>query len=152
MGQRDSTETSSPRSAFVRDVVVFVSRAEDLPGEWIAHCLTLDIVAQGDSIRNAIRAVAESVMFAIKWDLDENLDPFEVRDRAPVEYWKKLGEYQQRPGVPLDAIADESCIEAAMAHFRIAIGKPVEDEDDRPSLPPAWQIAYPLSDRPSAHC
>lgn len=152
MGQLACDPVIQTFAHIARDVVVLVTRAEDLPGEWIAHCLTLDIVAQGDSIRTAVRAVAESLMAAVKWDVEEGIDPFEARDCAPGEYWKRLGAYQQRAAVPLDSTIDESSIEAAMVHFRIAIGKPIEDESERPSLPPTWQIAYPKSDWLSTHC
>ena len=40
---------------------ILIERVEDIPGEWVAHCLDFDAVMQGSSIREAFAQLAEAV-------------------------------------------------------------------------------------------
>ena len=39
---------------------VLVTPAKDVPGQWVAHCLQLDVVTQGDSISHAFGTVFDN--------------------------------------------------------------------------------------------
>lgn len=68
---------------------VLVSRAPDLPGQWIAHCLDLDLVTQGTSIEDALRMAKEMIHLTVEDDVERGLDPFE-RPMAPDEDWDRM--------------------------------------------------------------
>lgn len=67
----------------------FLKRAEDLPGQWVAHCLDLDVVTQGDGASHAIQMLAEAVAMTIEHARAAGRDPFTGR-RAPQESWDEL--------------------------------------------------------------
>ena len=48
---------------------VLVTRSCDLPGQWVGHCLNLDVVSQGDSIEHAFQMVQEAVQFLVEEDV-----------------------------------------------------------------------------------
>lgn len=73
---------------------VLVRPAEDLPKTWVAHCLDLDVISQGDSPLRALGAVCEAVSIAVESDLERGADPFERR--APEELWTDLWSLVQR--------------------------------------------------------
>jgi predicted RNase H-like HicB family nuclease len=77
---------------------VVVKRAPDLPGWWIAHCLDIDVLSQGDSLQDALESIPEAVRIAVVDDLQMGREP--LRRRAPDEYWAELAEIQ-RQGNPL---------------------------------------------------
>lgn len=68
---------------------VLVASADDLPGQWVAHCLEYDIVTQGNSPKHAIEQLGEAVSMCLTEDLNDGHDPSE-RPRAPDEYWDRL--------------------------------------------------------------
>lgn len=68
-----------------------ISPSKQLEGQWIAHCLELDVVTQGCSIPNAIEMIAEAIVLCITDDIENGLDPLK-RKRAPYEFWKKYSE------------------------------------------------------------
>jgi predicted RNase H-like HicB family nuclease len=63
-------------------------RAEDVPGQWLAHCLELDVVSQGNSLPHALEMVKEAIETVIVADLQKGLDP--ARRRAPQEEWDAM--------------------------------------------------------------
>ena len=65
-----------------------VRRAPDLPGQWLAHCLDLDVMTQGNSLAHAIEMAREAVRMVIEDDLDAGRDPLDRR--APEEDWTEL--------------------------------------------------------------
>ncbi|MFO0586766.1 MAG: hypothetical protein U0441_04475 [Polyangiaceae bacterium] len=73
----------------------FVKRAEDVPGQWVAHCLDMDVVTQGSSISHALHMLVEAVAMSIVHDQQHGKDPFAGR-RAPEEYWEELYSLQER--------------------------------------------------------
>ena len=67
---------------------VVVRPAEDLPGQWVAHCLDLDVVSQGTSLQHAVEMVGEAIGLTAVEDLIASRDPL-IR-RAPEEFWADL--------------------------------------------------------------
>lgn len=59
-------------------------QAEDLPGEWIAHCLDLDVVTQGEPLLDALESIVDSVSTVLK---EGDLSLYK---RAPAEDWAVL--------------------------------------------------------------
>jgi predicted RNase H-like HicB family nuclease len=68
---------------------VMVEPAEDIPGLWVAHCLDLDVISQGDSPSEAVESVREAMEMTVLDDLNSGLNPSE-RGRAPEEFWARL--------------------------------------------------------------
>jgi predicted RNase H-like HicB family nuclease len=66
----------------------YITRAEDLPDCWTAHCLDYDIVSVGDSPQQALDMVREAVGVALADDLNSGRDP-SARKAAP-EDWQPL--------------------------------------------------------------
>jgi predicted RNase H-like HicB family nuclease len=65
-----------------------VRRADDLPGEWVAHCLDFDIFAQGNSLTHAVEAAHEAIGLVLADDLGAKRDPNDRR--APQSFWDDL--------------------------------------------------------------
>jgi predicted RNase H-like HicB family nuclease len=82
--------------ALDRELVVLIEPAGDLPGQWVGHCLDLDIVSAGMSPEHALEMVTEAVDECIADDLANGLDPW-ARRPAPPEYYAAL----QRPASTL---------------------------------------------------
>jgi predicted RNase H-like HicB family nuclease len=125
-------------------VWVLVTPAEDLPGQWIAHCLDLDIVTQGASVEHAFKMAAEAIMLCVVDDISNGADPFD-RKPAPQEDWATLHRYM-RGAVPFDSIPDEALDKVSAVAAAVTLGirsRPADASVDE-SLelpPPAWQFA-----------
>lgn len=65
-----------------------IERSPDIEGEWVAHCLDVDVVSQGTSVMHALDMLGEAVMMTIVEDLDGGSDP--LLRRAPNEYFERL--------------------------------------------------------------
>lgn len=65
--------------------VVYPSR--NLPGEWVSHCLELDLMSQGSSAHEAINLLVEAISLSAQWAMEEGLPPLEMKS-APPEAWK----------------------------------------------------------------
>ncbi len=76
---------------------VVAKPAPDMPGWWIAHCLDIDVITQGDSLEDALSSIPEAVGMTLADDLKAGRDP--LQRRAPPEYWAELAEIQ-RSGDP----------------------------------------------------
>lgn len=57
--------------------------------KYFAHCLELDIVAEGDSEKNAVAGLADLIISQIEFSEKKSMEFFHP---APAEYWKKLHE------------------------------------------------------------
>jgi len=79
-----------------RPLVCVVRRCKDLPDEWLAHCLTVDVMTQGGSMQHSLEALGESLELCRKDDEARGLDFYE-RPPAPDEYWSDVTEV---PGAP----------------------------------------------------
>ena len=65
-----------------------LQRAENIPGEWTAHCLELDVVSQGRSLRHAMEMLHEACCIVVCDDLVAGRDPLDRR--APAKFWDDL--------------------------------------------------------------
>ncbi|HVV51057.1 MAG TPA: hypothetical protein VHO06_15420 [Polyangia bacterium] len=60
--------------------------AADMPGQWIAISLDLDIMAQGSSAESAAATLRDSLLEMIAFRLSQGMPPIEWR-KAPEEFW-----------------------------------------------------------------
>jgi hypothetical protein len=58
-------------------------------GKHFAHCLELDIVAQGENEREALKSLAELLVQQVEFAEGNKMEIFHP---APLEYWQKLYE------------------------------------------------------------
>ena len=65
---------------------VLVSQEE---GKFYAHCLPFDLLAEGDSQRDAMRRLEEMVFEHVKFFIESNMEPF-IFKPAPMKYWEIL--------------------------------------------------------------
>ena len=54
---------------------------------WLAHCLELDIVAEGKSAKKAVNDLVDLCLLQIKTAIEEN-DLESIIRPAPAEFWK----------------------------------------------------------------
>lgn len=141
------------------NVVVLVTPAADVPGQWVAHCLNIDLVTQGDSVPHAFMMAQEALLQVVEDDLAQGLDPLD-RPRAPEECWQLMAE-TLREGKPVESIEDTSRIKAAVGYLRLAVRRDALPEDSRPPrpplpevdlMPPAWQVAALRTMQDAARC
>jgi hypothetical protein len=72
---------------------VLVYPAPDVEGQWIAHCLELDMIAQGDSNEHARAVLDDQFHVLLEYNLQHGLVPIQVRP-APPEIWEAAGLHQ----------------------------------------------------------
>jgi len=131
----------------VATFTVLVTPAHDLPGQWVAHCLNIDLVSQGDSISHAMMMAREAILEVVADDFAQGLDPL---DRAPAEaeYWDMVSKVM-REARPLTSIPDDQQDNIVAVVAAVMVVLPVEAMPGRNApepepggvLPPAWQIA-----------
>lgn len=133
--------------------VVLVTPSKDVQGQWVAHCLNIDVVTQGDSIQHAFAMAREAVMQVVEDDLAHGFDPLERPD-ADESCWRVM-QQTVRQGRPLTGIADFQKVKAAIGYLSIVVPNEALPEHARPAeveiMPPAWQIAA-LADLRNASC
>lgn len=135
---------------------VLVTPARDVPGQWIAHCLSLDLVTQGESLQHAFMMAHEAILQVVNDDIRQGLDPLD-RAEAPTECWDVLNS-TLRHGRPLMGVDDVSQIKSAVGYVQVSVNADALPNRPRLSevemLPPAWQIAAVRGERdshPSCH-
>lgn len=74
---------------------VLTERAPDLPGVWVSHCLTFDLVSQGPTMKKAIAMIKEAIQLVLEEDLADGRDPFD-RATCPAADWERLREAYAR--------------------------------------------------------
>jgi len=127
------------------NLAVLVTPSSSIPGQWVAHCLNLNIVTQGDSIQHAIMMSREAVAQVVADDLLHGLDPLE-REPADPECWAMVADIHHQ-GLALTAVEDPGRIRAALASLRVVVPTEALPDHARPQeievemLPPAWQLA-----------
>lgn len=67
-----------------------IAPADDVPGQWVGHCLDLDIVSAGTSPEHALEMVTEAVNECIEDDLAHGRDPFARRPAPDAERERQL--------------------------------------------------------------
>ena len=76
---------------------------------WLAHCLELDIVAEGKSSKRAVKDLIDLCLLQIKTAIDENDLPSIIRP-APAEIWamffsaRKKKRFRPSPRGPVNEI------------------------------------------------
>lgn len=70
------------------DLWIVIKPAYDIPGQWVAHCLNVDVISQGNSAEHSFEMNLEAVAQVIVDDLTRNVDP--LNRRAPNEFWLEL--------------------------------------------------------------
>lgn len=68
---------------------VVIYPAPDLEGEWVAHCLELDMVSQGSSPPNALEMIAEAIEVTAQDNVQHGRPPLDFR-AAPRDVWMKF--------------------------------------------------------------
>jgi hypothetical protein len=136
------------------DLHVVFWPAEDVPGQWLAHCLELDVVSQGNSLPHALEMLKEAVGEVLVSDLQKRLDP--MRRRAPQEDWDRMwGMLKGANPRPLAEVAGghpafvvvESTVTVTeitpqdLAAFRAGAEEP----------PPAFEFEIPVAFAPALH-
>jgi hypothetical protein len=110
------------QARFDANVWILIERAADIPAEWVSHCLDLDVVMQGRTLRDAFDALIESMGMVVADDLKVGRDPLDRR--APKAEWDRLwaavarGEKRPR-GEPLPA--NDSKIEFVVFQLVFAV-------------------------------
>jgi hypothetical protein len=126
------------------NLTVLVTPSE-VEGQWIGHCLNIDLVTQGESIQHAFAMVTEAVREVVRDDLAHGLDPLH-RPQAPQECWDLFVD-TTRHGKPLTAIDDPKNIRAIVGYVQVIVPAGQLPASSRPPefevemLPPVWQIA-----------
>lgn len=133
-----------------RNLWVLVTRSKELPDQWVAHCLDLDVVTQGNSIEHAFEMSVEAVQMLIDDDIEHGLNPF-TRSPAPEEEWAPLHSLIQNC-VPLDAVPPDqrSQLWTVAAQLQVSV---LERSKSAPKLePPPWRMAsFEKMNRDSQH-
>ncbi|MFA5053352.1 MAG: hypothetical protein WC565_04800 [Parcubacteria group bacterium] len=65
-----------------------IERACDVPSQWVAHCLELDVVTQGNDLDHACKMLLEACAMVLLDDIEARRDISERR--APDEFWDRL--------------------------------------------------------------
>lgn len=68
---------------------VLVWPSDDVPGQWLAHCLDWDVLSHGRTPREAVRMVLEAITIVFESEIAERRDPF-ARKPAPKKEWTRL--------------------------------------------------------------
>ena len=133
---------------------VLVYPSEQVPGQWIAVCLEINIVTQGNSLQHAQQMVLEAVLMTIEDDAAIGRDTFDPawRRPAPSEDWLKYERILQQ-GRPLSqayARKHQGRITGAAAAMLISRQVAYSEAGSRPPAP--WMIkATEASDSVVAH-
>jgi hypothetical protein len=138
------------------NLVALMTRAKDVPGQWIAHCLDLDVMTQGKNLHHAMEMLVEAVLILVQDDIEHGFDPLD-RSQAPDECWAMMKDIRQN-GVSLEKVDDPESLEAAIGFMQLTLVRPqlpAPQPARSPELtpPPAWEIAALRNLRHSqAHC
>jgi predicted RNase H-like HicB family nuclease len=136
------------QNAFQARVWILIERADDVAGEWVAHCLDFDVIAQGTSLHHAFEMAKESVEMVVIDDLERGADP--RARRAPDEHWKRLSSILDRSEKASSSVlpADESKVAAFAAECVFFAMKVTPAELARHHVPvqrpPVVEMAYAL--------
>ena len=127
---------------------IVVRRAPDVPGQWLAHCLELDVVSQGNSLQHAITMIREAVEIVVIDDLSKGFDP--LRRRASQEDWDDLWARMNKAG-PIDlaeTVRSEPEFLVLESVLTLAKVSPQELADLAPLQAPQPQFQVPIAFAP----
>ena len=80
-------------STFQFPIVIYPSEDSE-GGQFTAHCLSMDLVADDDTVEGAVSELLESIEAGLEAAKKHNANVFR---RAPEEYWDKLARAQRLP-------------------------------------------------------
>lgn len=60
-----------------------LTKAPDVPGAWVAECIPLGVITQGDSLQHAIEMLVDAVDLVVDHDLSRGVDPLQARRPIP---------------------------------------------------------------------
>ena len=132
MRNREKRRAAEPDVAET-PVPVLLTPSKDLPGQWVAHTLRLDLVTQGGSIEEAIEMAIDAVQMVVVDDLSHGLDPLE-RPSAEREAWETFLRVMQN-GRALSTVLDRSKLTAVVAVLRVVVPAHALPEHARPKPP-----------------
>jgi len=120
-----------------------VEPASDLPGQWVAHCLELDVVSQGNNLHQAHQMLMEACAMVLIDDLVAERDIYDRR--APKEFWDRLFDVV-RHGKPcswadVERFAEERAgVAVGQLLFEVKLDKirPSDEREAAPRVPIAW--------------
>lgn len=122
------------------DLWFLVTPAPDIPGEWVGHCLTVDVVSQGTSVKRAFEMAAEAATLTIVGDILRG-DDFTKR-RAPEKDWKRMYEVvnngERVRMKEVFAGTKRPTAVAASVKLRLALQPTVEE--NTPLTEPQWEL------------
>lgn len=127
-----------------RTVWILLNPAPDVEGQWIAHCLDLDVVTQGSSLEHAAIMAREAVDLVIESDVAAGSDPFE-REEAPQDDWQRLYKLLHH-AVPLKLVPREKWGRLKVVAMPYTVCVPdvaddVPESADPLQIPDAWLAA-----------
>jgi predicted RNase H-like HicB family nuclease len=76
----------STHDKFEAELWLSIRPAPGVPNQWVAHCLDLDIVTQGNSVEHAFEMLSEAVGMTVCDDLEAGRNP-RRRKTAPQASW-----------------------------------------------------------------
>ena len=92
---------------------VLACKSKQVDGQWVGHCLDLDLVTQGNSAHHVLDMVLDALAMVIEDDLAHGRDTFDGSswDPAPTKYWEQYcriveGGEVAEPGALEDREAD----------------------------------------------
>ncbi len=122
-----------------------IFKSEDVPGQWLAHCLDFDIVTQGDSVEHAAEMIEDAVGITLVDDIDKGFDP-QAR-RAPDEEWSQLNAILEHgtyaPPSEAFGVAKVHPIEVAYSFSLRLVRTAVVHEFSRGPVPPVAHYPQP---------
>jgi hypothetical protein len=85
-------------------------------GAWIAHCLELDIVAEGENADDAIRSLVSLCDFQIKVAMEEG-DICSIFRAAPPEIWEMFSSGREKIIADKKIAHQEGCFDGPVGRF-----------------------------------
>jgi predicted RNase H-like HicB family nuclease len=70
------------------NLFITLQRSDEMPGKWVAHCLDVDVVSYGESLKDAIDMIKEAVEMVFVEDFSSGREPLERR--APKVLWDEM--------------------------------------------------------------
>lgn len=114
--------------------------APDVPGQWEAHCLDLDVVTMGNSFTHAVHMLVEAIAIVVSDDIQNGRNPFDRK--APPEDWEPvlalIGKFPRDNVESLEQIEKQEPTEVALLiDMTVQIFEP--SATNKPAEPPTSQ-------------
>jgi predicted RNase H-like HicB family nuclease len=122
---------------------VYFERDPELDNIWVAHLLDLDLVTQGESLREAIFMATDAAITTLAAALFDTNCRASLHRTAPQEDWERLWAlFRQAPAQQIDSIVDREAeftkmgtqlrISAEAVFERWSAGEDPRDADEPP--------------------